>query len=182
MAFLLFALSCGWISHAQAQENATDNVFVSKKEDGRVLQLPPRHLIPDTLLTSPKDDLNSNIIILDDLGNDGNESYTFSEGQLGEDEDFAGTTAMVSSNDDYFLSEVGYRFSSVRFRNRAYHAQYNNVYANGVLMNDVERGQFSYGLIGGLNDATRNKEAEGITLCPRSLKKFKYISLKDCPV
>ena len=163
MAFLLFALSCGWISHTQAQDNATDNVFVSKKEDGRVLQLPPRHQIPDTLLTSPKDDLNSNIIILDDLGNDGNESYTFSEGQLGEDEDFAGTTAMVSSNDDYFLSEVGYRFSSVRFRNRAYHAQYNNVYANGVLMNDVERGQFSYGLIGGLNDATRNKEGATFT-------------------
>ena len=35
---------------------------------------------------------------------------------------------------------------------------YNNVYANGVLLNDAERGNFSYGMIGGLNDATRNRE------------------------
>lgn len=155
--FLLFSFICGSITFLQAQESTGSNAFVSKKEDGRILQLPPRHDGLDSLLNKTADE-KENIIILSDLSDDGNESYTFSEGQLGEDEDFAGTTAMVSSNDDYFLSEVGYRFSSVRFRNRAYHSQYNNVYANGVLMNDAERGQFSYGMIGGLNDATRNKE------------------------
>lgn len=84
MAFLLFALSCGWISHAQAQENATDNVFVSKKEDGRVLQLPPRHQVPDTLLTSQKDDLNSNIIILDDFDMPDMTTPPFGNNEIGE--------------------------------------------------------------------------------------------------
>lgn len=91
--------------------------------------------------------------------NDDKNSFTFSEGQLDDDEDvIQGSSAMTTSNDDYFLSEVGYLFSSMRFRVRAYENQYNNVYANGVLLNDAERGNFSYGMIGGLNDATRNKE------------------------
>ena len=135
----------------QAQENSS--TFVSMQKDGRILQLPPRHHSIDTLLTEKNS--KENIIVLND---DSNESFTFSEGQLGEDEDFSGTTAMISSNDDYFLSEVGYLFSPMRFRIRGYNSQYNNVYVNGVMMNDAERGQFSYGMIGGLNDATRNKE------------------------
>ena len=35
------------------------------------------------------------------------------------------------------------------------------MYINGVQFNDAETGRFSYGLIGGLNDATRNKEGIG---------------------
>ena len=65
--------------------------------------------------------------------NDDKNSFTFSEGQLDDDEDvIQGSSAMTTSNDDYFLSEVGYLFSSMRFRVRAYENQYNNVYANGV--------------------------------------------------
>ena len=127
---------------------------VAAPGNGMKKQNPPRRLYADTLLVKEANEA-SNIIVLSD---DNNESYTFSEGQLGEDDDFAGTTAMVSSNDDYFLSEVGYLFSPMRFRIRAYESMYNNVYANGVMLNDAERGQFSYGMIGGLNDATRNKE------------------------
>ena len=92
------------------------------------------------------------------LDND-KDAFTFSEGQLDEDEDvIQGSSTMTGSNDDYFLSEVGYLFSPMRFRVRAYENMYSNVYANGVLLNDAERGSFSYGMIGGLNDATRNKE------------------------
>ena len=127
---------------------------IAEPGKGLKKQRPSRMLQADTLLLKEANEA-SNVIT---LGDDNNESYTFSEGQLGEDDDFAGTTAMVSSNDDYFLSEVGYLFSPMRFRIRAYESMYNNVYANGVLINDAERGQFSYGMIGGLNDATRNKE------------------------
>ena len=95
-----------------------------------IKEQPARMLYADTLLN--KTNTVDNIILIDD----NNESYTFSEGQLGEDEDFSGTTAMISSNDDYFLSEVGYRFSAMRFRARAYESQYNNVYANGVMLNE----------------------------------------------
>ena len=144
-------LLLGFVSTANAQESSTLE-STNSQGSGMIKQQPARMLYADTLLNKANE--VENIIVLDD----NNESYTFSEGQLGEDEDFAGTTAMVSSNDDYFLSEVGYLFSPMRFRIRAYESMYNNVYANGVLINDAERGQFSYGMIGGLNDATRNKE------------------------
>ena len=144
-------LLLGLMTKANAQSASTLEKTESQGT-GRIKEQPARMLYADTLLN--KANAVENIIVLDD----NNESYTFSEGQLGEDEDFAGTTAMVSSNDDYFLSEVGYLFSPMRFRIRAYESMYNNVYANGVLINDAERGQFSYGMIGGLNDATRNKE------------------------
>lgn len=144
-------LLLGLMTQANAQSASTlENT--ESQGTGLIKEQPARMLYADTLLN--KANAVENIIVLDD----NNESYTFSEGQLGEDEDFAGTTAMVSSNDDYFLSEVGYLFSPMRFRIRAYESMYNNVYANGVLINDAERGQFSYGMIGGLNDATRNKE------------------------
>ena len=144
--FALFMSLCfACITGVNAQGQST--------KDGLIKQPPARQLYADTLLN--KDAKVDNVITISD---DNNESYTFSEGQLGDDDDYAGTTAMVSSNDDYFLSEVGYLFSPMRFRIRAYESMYNNVYANGVMLNDAERGQFSYGMIGGLNDATRNKE------------------------
>ncbi len=88
------------------------------------------------------------------------DQFTFNENMLDEDEDvIQGTSAMTTSSDDYFLSEIGYRWSSMRFKHRGYDSQYNNVYANGALLNDAERGTFSYGMIGGLNDATRNQES-----------------------
>lgn len=149
--FATLLLLC-FASTADAQEVTALYSQNGQGNNGIIKEQPARTLYADTLLNNINE--VENIIILDD----NNESYTFSEGQLGEDEDFSGTTAMISSNDDYFLSETGYRFSSMRFRIRAYESLYNNVYANGVLLNDAERGQFSYGMIGGLNDATRNKE------------------------
>ena len=146
-AFLSLCFAC--ITGANAQEQPA-----MQNREGLIKQPPARQLYADTLLNKDANKVNNIITISDD----NNESYTFSEGQLGEDDDYAGTTAMISSNDDYFLSEVGYLFSPMRFRVRAYESMYNNVYANGVMMNDAERGQFSYGMIGGLNDATRNKE------------------------
>ena len=145
----LLLLCSAWCNATGAWAQGT-----ATQDGGLKKQHPSRMLLADTLLVKEANAVDNVITISDD----NNESYTFSEGQLGEDDDFAGTTAMVSSNDDYFLSEVGYLFSPMRFRIRAYESMYNNVYANGVLINDAERGQFSYGMIGGLNDATRNKE------------------------
>ena len=122
--FAALLLLC-FVSATNAQEAQALN------GQGMIKEQPARMLHADTLLN--KTNTVDNIIVI----NDDNESYTFSEGQLGEDEDFAGTTAMISSNDDYFLSEVGYLFSAMRFRIRAYESQYNNVYANGVMLNDA---------------------------------------------
>ena len=81
-----------FVSMANAQGAQTLN------GQGMTKEQPARMLHADTLFNKTNE--VENIIILDD----NNESYTFSEGQLGEDEDFSGTTAMISSNDDYFLS------------------------------------------------------------------------------
>ena len=88
-----------------------------------------------------------------------NNSYAFTESQIDEDSDVAaGSTAIISSSTNMYLNEVGYLFSPMRFRVRAYDSQYTNVYINGAKFNDNETGRFIYGLIGGLNDATRNKD------------------------
>lgn len=88
-----------------------------------------------------------------------NSDFTFTESQLDDDNDAAQTVSSVtSSNNDLYLGEVGYRFSPMRFKVRAYDNMYENTYMNGLLLNDLELGRFQYSMIGGMNDATRNKE------------------------
>lgn len=86
-------------------------------------------------------------------------AFTFTEAQLGEDEDMSQTVTIVNSNTNIYASEVGYLFSPVRFRYRAFDQRFNDVYINGVPMNDLESGQFRYSLVGGLNQQTRNMES-----------------------
>lgn len=86
-------------------------------------------------------------------------AFTFTEAQLGEDEDMSQNVTIVHSNSNIYASEVGYLFSPVRFRYRAFDQKYNGVYINGVPMNDMESGQFRYSLVGGLNQQTRNMES-----------------------
>ena len=73
-----------------------------------------------------------------------NADFTFTESQLDEDNDAPQTVSSISSEqNDAYLSEVGYRFSAMRFRTRAYDNQYNSVYMNGLRLNDSELGRFS---------------------------------------
>lgn len=88
-----------------------------------------------------------------------NESaFTFTEAQLGEDDDMSQNVTIVNSNNNIYASEVGYLFSPVRFRYRAFDQKYNDVYINGIPMNDKETGQFRFSNIGGLNQQTKNQE------------------------
>lgn len=91
-----------------------------------------------------------------------NSDFTFTESQLDDDADAAQTvSSIVSSADDQYMSEVGYLWSAMRFKVRAYDNMYSTSYLNGLAFNDLETGRFNYSLLGGLNDATRNKE--GVT-------------------
>ena len=77
-----------------------------------------------------------------------NASFMFTESQLNEDDDAAqSTSALVTSNNDVYLSNVGYLFSPMRFRVRGYDSQYSDMYINGVQFNDAETGRFSLSLI-----------------------------------
>ena len=78
-------------------------------------------------------------------------AFTFTEAQLGEDDDMSQNVTIVNSNSNMYASEVGFLFSPVRFRYRAFDQKYNDVYINGLPMNDMETGQFRYSLVGGLN-------------------------------
>lgn len=83
-------------------------------------------------------------------------SFTFTEAQLGEDQNVAEGVTILNSNTNAYASEVGYLFSPSRFRYRALLQKYNEIYINGAPVNDVERGQFSYSMVGGVNQMTRN--------------------------
>ena len=83
-------------------------------------------------------------------------AFTFTEAQLGEDDNMSQNVTILNSNSNVYASEVGYLFSPVRFRYRAFNQKYNDIYINGAPMNDMETGQFRYSGIGGLNRFTRN--------------------------
>ncbi len=94
-----------------------------------------------------------------DSTNVGEAAFTFTEAQLGEDDNMSQNVTIVNSNTNVYASEVGYLFSPVRFRYRALNQKYNDIYINGTPVNDMESGQFRYSLVGGLNQQTRNMES-----------------------
>lgn len=94
-----------------------------------------------------------------DSVNVGEQAFTFTEAQLGEDENVTQSVSIISSGTNAYANEVGYRWSPMRFKYRAYNAKYNDIYINGNPVNDVERGEFRYSFVGGLNNQTRNMES-----------------------
>ena len=94
-----------------------------------------------------------------DSVNIGEQAFTFTEAQLGEDENVTQSVSIISSSTNAYANGVGYRWSPVRFKYRGYNAKYNEMYINGNPANDVERGGFSYSFVGGLNNQTRNMES-----------------------
>ena len=87
------------------------------------------------------------------------QAYTFTEAQIGEDDNVTQNITIVGSNNNIYASEVGYRFSAARFKFRGYNSKYNEMYINGNPANDVERGEFNFSFIGGLNNQTRTVES-----------------------
>ena len=86
-------------------------------------------------------------------------AFTFSESQLGEDDNVSQEVTVLGQNNNAYASEVGYKWSPARFKYRAYNSKYVDIYINGNPANDGERGEFRYSLVGGLNNQTRGVEA-----------------------
>jgi hypothetical protein len=82
-------------------------------------------------------------------------SFIFTESQLDEDADATQDVIQINSSSNVYTSNVGYLFSPLRFKFRALDQKYNDIYMNGVQVNSIENGRFSYSTIGGMNDATR---------------------------
>ncbi|MBR4547683.1 MAG: carboxypeptidase regulatory-like domain-containing protein [Paludibacteraceae bacterium] len=84
---------------------------------------------------------------------------TLSESALNDDEGKSQQRASGSSASiDVFNSTTSYAWSSARYRGRGYDQTAESYYINGVNFTSAERGTFNYSALGGLNDATRNRE------------------------
>lgn len=83
-------------------------------------------------------------------------AFTFTEAQLGEDDDMSQNVTILNSANNVYAAEVSYLFSPMRFRYRAFNQKYNDIYVNGAPLNDMETGQFRFTNVGGLNRFTRN--------------------------
>lgn len=82
-----------------------------------------------------------------------------SEADLNDDEGKSQSMASgASASQDVFNNASSYGWSSARYRGRGYEQTMEQTYINGINFNGAERGTFSYASIGGLNDASRNKE------------------------
>ena len=75
-----------------------------------------------------------------------------------QDSGYDDTPAILYGNDVY-TNIAGYGFSAIRFRNRGYASESQNVYLSGVKMNDALTGYTPFSLWSGLNEAMRSKES-----------------------
>ena len=98
-------------------------------------------------------------VVIDDMSVEDN-ALLFDESML-EDEGAAASQSiayLTSSSDDPYLSATSYTFSPMRFSLRGYDQRDHATSINGIDFTDSERGRFNYSGIGGLNNATRNKD------------------------
>ncbi|MCL2074361.1 MAG: TonB-dependent receptor [Marinilabiliaceae bacterium] len=79
-----------------------------------------------------------------------------------DDSDFASQNiiSLMAGGQDVYQSKSAHNFGAVRFNVRGLDSEYNITYINGVNFNDQIRGRFNYSMLGGLNDATRNKDID----------------------
>ena len=88
----------------------------------------------------------------------GDEDLMIDESQLEDEEGNSQSIGLLSgASDDVFYQAASWDFSVMRFRLRGYDSEYSETYINGVNFNEPARGRFNYSMLGGLNQAFRNK-------------------------
>lgn len=86
------------------------------------------------------------------------DASSFAEFDL-DDSGYSDAPTILFSNNDVFTSVAGYGFSSIRFKNRGYNSETQDVYLAGVPMNDAITGYSPFSLWSGLNEAMRSKDS-----------------------
>ncbi|MGM9811870.1 MAG: carboxypeptidase regulatory-like domain-containing protein [Muribaculaceae bacterium] len=103
---------------------------------------------------------NVGTIKLMGIANSMNEADDFivSESQIEDEEGNSQSIATLSgANDNIFYQAASYDFSLMRFRVRGYDSEYTQTMINGIVFNDPARGRFNYSMMGGMNQAFKNK-------------------------
>lgn len=75
-----------------------------------------------------------------------------------DDSGFEDTPSILFGSNDPFTNIASFGFSNIRFKNRGYTNESQDVYLSGIRMNDAITGYSPYSLWSGLNEATRSKE------------------------
>ena len=75
-----------------------------------------------------------------------------------EDSGFEDAPSILFGSNDPFTEIVSYGFSNIRFKNRGYTSESQDVYLSGVKLNDAITGYSPFSLWSGLNEAMRSKE------------------------
>ena len=91
-----------------------------------------------TVVTADVDSLDT---VEQRLADDDN--FTFTESQLGENDDITSDVIQINSNNNIYLSQLGWAWSGIWFKFRALDNAYNDVYMNGVQVNNPENGRFA---------------------------------------
>lgn len=96
-----------------------------------------------------------------------NQEMQLTASQLEDEEGNTQAVAVLSgSNDNPFNQAASYNFSIMRFRVRGYNPEYSLTTINGVNFNDAARGRFNYSMLGGLNQAFKNRTTSaGLEAC-----------------
>lgn len=86
------------------------------------------------------------------------DASSFSEFDLA-DTGYSDAPTILYATNDVYADMVGYGFSAIRFKNRGYASETQDVYLAGVPMNDAITGYTPFSLWSGLNEAMRSKDA-----------------------
>ena len=75
-----------------------------------------------------------------------------------DDSGFEDSPSILFDSNDPFTNIASFGFSNIRFKNRGYTSESQDVYLSGIPMNDAITGYSPFSLWSGLNEATRAKE------------------------
>ena len=75
-----------------------------------------------------------------------------------EDSGYSDAPTLLLGSNDVYTNIAGFGFSSIRFKNRGYNSETQDVYLAGVKMNDAITGYSPFSLWSGLNEAMRSKD------------------------
>ena len=75
-----------------------------------------------------------------------------------DDSGFEDSPSILFGSNDPFNNIASFGFSNIRFKNRGYTSESQDVYLSGIRMNDANTGYSPFSLWSGLNEAMRSKE------------------------
>ena len=115
---------------------------------------------PTSKKDKPKVDTTTNTSLDDAKENNASNIPTISldENDLSDGGNSQNVSSILTAGRDPFNSAAAYNFGVLRFKVRGYESDAFGTYINGVSMENLDNGFTPFGLWGGLNDVTRNKD------------------------